>query len=884
MKNISFYCGTFIRGAFIILLFLIPLAEIFPQNIEKRVYTTRKTVHPPVIDGEIDEIVWQEQSWQGEFIQHEPFEGKKPSQDTEFAILYDDNFIYLAIRAYDSNPDSIAVRMDRRDNTDGDFLLIAFDSYHDLRTGFIFGVNAAGVRNDAIISNNGQNEDDTWDPIWYAKTGIYEWGWAAEIKIPFTQLRFEKEGSEVWGLEIGRSIFRKDELSLWAPVPRNSPGFIHLFGELAGLEGIKPKKQLDITPYTVATGRSYEPEDGNPYRTGKDTHFNAGLDAKIGVTNNLTLDLTINPDFGQVEADPSEVNLTAYETYFREKRPFFIEGNSITSFNVGLGDGDVGNDNLFYSRRIGRRPHGEVDLDDNEYASVPPVANILGAAKLTGKTKKGLSIGILESVTSELYANVDRNGVEGEEQIEPLTNYSLIRIKKDIDDGNTIIGGAVTSTIRRLNETDLQELHKNATTAGIDFTHYFKERNYEFSFSVYGSNVNGTKEAIRETQLSSARYFQRPDAEYMDYDPEKTSLNGIGGSMVFGKIGGNWNYLFLNTWKNPGLEINDMGFMREADRIFNVLWSGYSFTEPFGIFRSLYLNNDIYSVLDFGGNLNSLGYEAYTHANFKNFWSFDFGGGYTGWVRSNSLLRGGPSIKLPGNTRFFMEIESNDRKKLIAEISGGISRGQEGYTNRAFLEAELEYRIMNNLNLSVSPEYSTNYNELQYIDTKSYNGQDRYIFGTIDQKTLSLSLRLNYTIVPDLTIQYWGQPFISTGKYADIKRITDVDSEEFRNRYQVFNPNEISLEDGIYYIDENLDTDADYSFDNPDFSFGEWLSNLVIRWEFRPGSTAYLVWSQNRDYSSDYSEQDFMNNFDELYSDEKAENVFLLKFSWRFGL
>ncbi|MCD4768631.1 MAG: carbohydrate binding family 9 domain-containing protein, partial [Bacteroidales bacterium] len=407
------------------------------QELPKRIYKAYRIEKAPVINGDIDDNAWQSGEWTGDFIQHEPYEGKDPSQPTEFKICYDDLHMYVAIKAYDSSPDSITNRMSRRDDGDGDMVFILLDSYHDLRTGFVFGVSSAGVRFDMIMSNNGQNEDESWDPIWQAKAKVHKWGWCAEMKIPFTQLRFQKNSDDVWGLEVARQIFRHNELSFWQHIPRNAPGVIHAIGELDGLQEVEPRKQFDITPYGVAAYNTYESEEGNPFATGSDFKGNIGLDAKIGVTNNLTLDLTVFPDFGQVEADPSEVNLSAFESYFEEKRPFFIEGNNITSFNVGMGDGDVGNDNLFYSRRIGRRPHGYPSVENNEYADVLTFTDIIGAAKLTGKTEGGLSIGVVESVTREVKAKIDSIGDRTTQVIEPLTNYSLVRVQKDYNEGNT---------------------------------------------------------------------------------------------------------------------------------------------------------------------------------------------------------------------------------------------------------------------------------------------------------------------------------------------------------------------------------------------------------------------------------------------------------------
>jgi len=866
-----------------VLLFVV-ISASFAQYEPKKVYKAFRIENAPLINGNFDDEAWQNGDWEGNFIQFEPYADRAPSQQTEFKLAFDDMNIYVAIKALDSTPDSITNRMSRRDNGDGDMVFIVLDSYHDLRTGFTFGVSSAGVRFDMIYSNDGESEDATWDPIWQAKSQVHDWGWGAEMKIPLTQLRFEKNSREVWGFEVARQIFRNNEMSLWHPIPRTASGLIHAMGELDGLQEMEPRKQLDLTPYGVASVNTYEAEEGNPFATGTDPKYNIGLDGKIGVTNNLTLDFTINPDFGQVEADPSEVNLSAFETFFEEKRPFFIEGNSITSFNVGLGDGDVGNDNLFYSRRIGRRPQGYPSLDDGEYANIPIYTRILGAAKLTGKTKNGLSIGVIESVTADTRAKIDNDGAERKETVEPLTNYALARVQKDFNKGNSIIGGAVTNTIRSLDGTDMDWLHKNATAAGIDFTQLFKERNYRLVAALYFSNVQGTAEAISYTQRSSARYFQRPDADYVEYDDTRTSLSGHGGKFEFGKIGGNWNFMFLNVWKSPGLEFNDMGYMRQADNILNVIWTGYSFTEPFSIFRSLNMGGDMYISSDFGGRLGGIGIEYNVNANFRNYWNGGFGGGYNTRQVSNGMLRGGPSMYMPNGSRFNYQISTDDRKVFSFGFFGNTSWGAEKYFKNNSYSLSMTVRPLNTLTVSLNPGYSSNYSELQYVTSRDMNDDDRYIFGSIDQKVLSMSLRINYNITPDLTIQYWGQPFVATGDYSDFKMITDPKADEFSDRYHVYTAQQINLVDDYYEIDEDTDASFDYDFGNPDFSVDEWLSNLVIRWEFLPGSTAYLVWSQTRDYFEPNGTFEVWENMNNLFTDKRANNTFLLKFSYRFGL
>jgi hypothetical protein len=854
------------------------------EYLPKKQYQAFRVEQPPVIDGNFDDPAWQSGTWAGDFTQLEPYADRQPSQQTEFKVAYDDMNLYVAIRALDNAPDSIVSRMSRRDNDDGDMVYVVVDSYHDLRTGFCFGVSAAGVRFDMIFSNNGQNEDNSWDPIWQAKSNIHEWGWGAEMKIPFTQLRFKKNSAEVWGFEVVRQIYRHSEMSLWHPIPRNAPGIIHSMGELAGLEEIEPRRQLDLTPYAVTSQNSYEPEQGNPYADGSDQKLTFGLDGKVGVTNNLTLDFTLNPDFGQVEADPSEVNLTAYESYFREKRPFFIEGSSITSFNVGLGDGDVGNDNLFYSRRIGRRPHGNPSLDEGEYLKMPQFTPIMGAAKLTGKTENGLSIGVLEAVTADTKALIDQEGTERRETVEPLTNYSLARVQKDFNKGNTIIGAAATNVLRRIDGTELDFLHRSATTTGVDLSQFFGERNYVLNASLYFSNVEGTADAIARTQTSSARYYQRPDANHLHVDSTRTSLTGAGGKLEFGKIGGNWNFLFMNVFKSPGLEINDMGFMRQADYLLNVLWSGYSFTEPFSIFRSLNLNSDVFLGSNFGGEITDVGYEYNVNANFKNFWTGGIGGGFNFMERSTTMLRGGPSMILPNSGRIYVSIGSDNRKVISGNLFGSGRWGAENYFRQNSLSLDLTARPVNTLSISLNPSYSWNYHELQYVTTELTEGEERYLFGDIDQKVLSMSLRISYNITPDLTIQYWGQPFIASGAYSGFKMITDPQAGQFTDRYHQFSEGQISFADDQYQIDEAMDGVTDYTFDDPNFTVDEWLSNLVIRWEFLPGSTAYLVWSQTRDYYDPSGIFGVWDNVDQMFTSKRANNTVLLKVSYRIGL
>ncbi|HSW67866.1 MAG TPA: DUF5916 domain-containing protein, partial [Bacteroidales bacterium] len=411
----------------------------------RKTYKTQRLIgSPPVIDGYINDSAWQQGVWGGGFVQYEPFENAEPAFETEFKILYDDNNLFIAFKAHDSAPDSIEKRLSRRDDGQGDLVAIQFDSYFDQRTGFTFAVTAAGVKVDYITLNDGESQDNVWDPVWEAKTSLTNFGWVAEVTIPFNQLRFGNQNDHIWGLQVARHTFRRNETSLWQPIPRAAGGWVSLIGEIHGISGIRPKKQFDAIPYFVAQYETFKQEPDNPFRTGDKHMLNAGLDAKIGLTNDLTLDLTFNPDFGQVEADPSQINLTAFETFFEEKRPFFIEGRNIMSYPL-QSNGHDNNDNLFYSRRIGRQPQFYPDLNANQHIKQPINTTILGAAKLTGKTRRGLSVGIMQSVTADEYATIDTDGIRDRIHVEPATNYFAARVGQDFNRGNTTLGGMFTA-------------------------------------------------------------------------------------------------------------------------------------------------------------------------------------------------------------------------------------------------------------------------------------------------------------------------------------------------------------------------------------------------------------------------------------------------------
>jgi len=864
----------------------LPAAAAAPPDV--KVYQTKHVnPHSPKIDGRIDDPAWEKVEWERGFIQRDPYENQPPSQETAFKILYDDDNLFVAVKAFDAEPARIDRRMSRRDDIDGDWIEVGLDSFHDHRTAFCFGVNAAGVKRDAVAINDSNWDDNTdldWDPIWEVRTAVDAEGWTAEMRIPFTQLRFAAKPEQCWGLQVTRRLFRKNERSLWQPIPRDAAGWVSFFGELQGLAGIKPPRQIELFPYVVGKLQGYPAEAGNPFATGRSRSLYGGLDGKVGVTGDLTLNFTLNPDFGQVEADPSVVNLTAFETYYEEKRPFFIEGRNILSFQLMGGDGDMSSDNLFYTRRIGRAPQVAPEVDG--FVQTPEATTILGAFKLTGKTRSGLSVGLIESLTAEENAQVFNGGATDRYAVEPLSNYFGLRLQKDSNEGGTTIGGMVTAVNRRLGEAQFDVLHDQAYTGGFDLYHSWKNKTRYFSLKLLGSTVHGSPEALLRTQMSPLRYYQRPDAGHVELDPARTSLSGFGGTVDFGKQGGgHWMYSIGTTWRSPGFEINDMGYLRGADEIMQWSWAGYRVWKPFSIFRTLNVNFNQWMGWDFGGTNIFSGGNINVNAQLKNYWNGGFGINRNFNGLSPTTLRGGPSLRVPGAWNFWGNLQTDMRRKVRFSLMGQTYRRDNGDSRSVNVQGGITVVPSRAFNASLMPSYGASANELQYIATPDVGGASRYVFSRVEQKTVGLTVRLNYSLTPDLSVQFYGQPFVAAGEYSRFKAITDPKSPVWSDRYHMYGAGEIAYDDasGSYLVDEDADGTAEFSFGRPDFNVLEFRSNLVVRWEYRPGSALFLVWSQGRAGYDTLGSFDFGRDFGNLF-DAPARNVFLIKLSYAFQL
>lgn len=872
------------------LLTLIISASYSQEAVTRRTFETKFAATAPVIDGFDKDDCWSNVEWSGDFTQVQPVENKPPSQKTAFKILYDNDNLYVFIRAFDTEPDKISRIMTRRDNLSGDLAGIFLDSYYDKQTSFCFIAMASGAKGDEAITQDGFYSDDSWNPVWFLGTSIDDKGWCAEMKIPLSQLRFGKKEEQIWGIQVSRQIFRNEERSDWQFIPKGSPGIIHLYGELHGIKNIVPKRHIELLPYALAKTERSRKIEGNPFQNGKSGAISGGLDGKIGITNDFTLDFTINPDFGQVEADPSEVNLSAFETYFSERRPFFIEGKNIYQFtpNQTIVINKMYSDNLFYSRRIGRYPHNYPVTSEGEYVKMPESTTILGAAKLSGKTKNGLSLGILESVTNNENAIIDNNGQRRKESVEPLTSYFTGRVQQDIKKGETVIGGMITAVNRNITNPAINYLPSSAYTGGIDFQHSWKERTWYVAGNAEFSYLKGNEEAIINLQRSSARYYQRPDQNYLKLDSSRTSLSGYGGTVKFGR--GSQKKLQFETsltLRSPGLDFNDIGYMRYSDIIHHGTWVAYYIRNPFAIFNNFYLNTNYWMYMNFSGKLLSAHTNMNFNTQFKNRWRLNGSFTRTGENTNVTLLRGGPSFISPGEMEYNLNINTDQSKKITFNTGGYFDAG-DAQSKRYFgVWAGINLRPMNSLSISISPEFFRDSEKLQYVSTTGSETDPRYLFGELDMKTADITFRINYTINPELTIEYYGQPFISAGKYNNFSKITNPVADKFTDRYRIFTPQEISYDGSQNTYNVNEDNGGkgtmDYSFSNPDFNFRQFRSNLVVRWEYLPGSTLYLVWSQGRTSSDINGIFSYGNGMKELFT-TRPQNIFLIKLSYWFSL
>ncbi|MEJ2206608.1 MAG: DUF5916 domain-containing protein [Gemmatimonadota bacterium] len=787
---------------------------------------------------------------------------------------------------FDRDPGAIAGRLGRRDaDTSSDLFRVAIDSYHDHRTAFIFAVNAAGVRTDELAANDNAHGDTSWDPIWRAEVRIDSLGWVAEIRIPFSQLRFSTDPEQTWGINFSREIFRKSETVRWTWARNTEQGYASLFGHLEGLENIPQPRRLEVLPYAVASADFDQSADpSSPFNDGSTGGTGMGLDLKYGLSSNLTLDATFNPDFGQVEVDPAVVNLSAYETYFEERRPFFVEGANLFQFGAGSGGFVFGAPNLFYSRRIGRAPSRPAD-EPGGYVDNPTASSILGATKLSGKVG-AWSVGVLDAVTSAEKARIQAaDGTQGTRPVEPLGNYGVLSVRRDFRDGATGVGVMATSVHRDLAAPLFEGLRSSAYAGGVDFFHRFAGNQWAVNGTFSGSRIDGDRSAITAAQRSSARYYQRPDQDYVTLDPDATSMTGYATSLQFGKVSGNWTLGTDFFAYSPGFEVNDGGYATEADEIFHGIRVSRRWLDPGDRFRRFNLSGTFAQGWNFGGTRTFRQLYLGVGGQLLNYWSFNAGTNLSMGGQSDAATRGGPLMENPRQWNASAYLSSDRRKKVSGSGNAYYARNRYGGWGVGG-GPSLSIRPNSAVDLRLSVSYSESLSKGFYVTQRSdptaaetYGG--RYLFSELFQRSLNSTIRANVSLTPGLSVQLYAQPLLASGDYERFKELARPGTFEFL-QYGVDGASTSVFHEGEnrYAVDpDGPGPAAPITFGNPDFSFRSLRSNLVLRWEYRPGSTLFLVWNHGR---SGDSNDATVGMWDEATSllDDTMRNTFMVKFNY----
>jgi hypothetical protein len=847
--------------------------------------TAIKSNEPIVIDGILNERIWQSAPSVNVFIQRDPVEGALSSEKTEVWVAFDNDALYIAARMYDSHPDSILARLTRRDNViNADRFLIYLDPYHDKRSGNYFTINAAGSLTDGILYNDDW-DDNSWDAVWEGKAHIDDKGWTVEVRIPFTQLRFKNDDHQIWGINFQRIIARKNEQDYAIKYPKTESGFVSRFIELDGLDGIKPTTKVEVVPYLTGIAQYLQHDPHDPFNTGSRYTPAIGADLKMGIGNNLTLNATINPDFGQVEIDPAVINLSDVETYYNENRPFFTQGSSV--FNSFANGGaksfwsfNFPQTSLFYSRRIGRNPQGSVP-DNADYVDMPTGTHILGAAKLTGKVFDDWNIGAISAVTRREYADYQMNGVKGVSEVEPLTYYGVTRIQKEMNNGRQAIGVLATFTGREYKDLSLANVtNKNSSILGVDgWTSLDTSKTWVFTACTILSNLNGTNERLIELQENSQRYFQRPDAKSFHVDSSRTSLTGLAGRYYLVKQKGN---LFINSsigFITPGFECNDLGFLSRADLINMDFGGGYDWTEPTSYYHFVELGMFLFRCYDFDFNKTSDGVFLFGNYQFNNFYYLSWNWCYNPWTVNNTRTRGGPlSLNTPG-WQANIYLNSDDKSNIV--YGYGVSSYKAFYDSYIEYDLSFEYRPASNISLSIAPFFNREFQRAMYIGTFADNYavntfSNRYVFGELDQKTIGAGIRLNWTFTPNLTLQLYVQPLFSVGKYTSIKELAQPKTYNFNNYTNI----SYNSSDDSYTVDPDGTGPApSFSYSNPNFNYKSLRGNAVLRWEYFPGSVFYFVWTQTRSDVETVGDFAIQKSFTDIVS-LRPDNIFAVKFTY----
>ncbi|MEO6866304.1 MAG: DUF5916 domain-containing protein [Gemmatimonadaceae bacterium] len=826
-----------------------PQIGVPPSNLTSVVAT--HTDHAPVIDGRDDDEIWRTAPRVTAFREFDPVEDGDPRFRTEFRVAYDSHNIYVFIRAFDPEPTLIRQTLARRDvRPPSDQLKVLIDSYHDGRTGFEFAVSPGGVKRDYAMYND-TNEDQTWDGVWDVATTIDSLGWTAEFAIPMSQLGFTTATVHTIGFGIWRDIDRFKERVSWPLFRQTRNATVSQLGTVTGIGDVGSAHPLEVVPYVVT--KNVSTTGTSSY--GRAQRVLAGADLKVGVTPGLRLTAAVNPDFGQVEADPSVLNLGAFETFFSEQRPFFVEGQGRYAFNINCSAVNCSSEGLFYSRRIGRTPQLLGSYGD---ASSPTATTIRGAAKLSGRLGKSLSVGVLDAVTERATGSLDRT-------IEPTTNYGVARIQREFRDGASNIGVVATSVDRATDSWTSDALRRTASVGGVDFSHHFlANNNYQVSGSFTASDVTGTEAAITKTQMNAVHYYQRPDGK-LHVDSSLTSLTGNAQEFLVGKYGGGITRFETSYERqSAGYEVNDIGYLRRADQQSWSNWGALNFFTPTRLYNSIRFNGNFWNQWTTSGLALEHAVNTNAHVTLHNNWGIHSGAtfGQLGSTYCDRCARGGPAVRQSSYLAPWLLITGDDRRRIAPSISVNLKRGDDGRSRYLSVEPNVALQASSQLLLSLDVTASRNEDNTQWIGNfrDPVTNATHYTFAHLHQNTLVTALRATYIATPDLSLQFYAQPFVSNGSYSDPRELSaDPRASRYADRYIAYGPPASAM---------------------AGFSDREFKSNTVVRWEYRPGSTLFFVWTQGRQrYDNTPDTRGWTGTYPDLFQ-IRPDNTFLVKVSY----
>ena len=905
MRIGSAFGFAFLRVAALVPVYAFPGAEAAWSQGSAAVAAERTS--PVRIDGRLDDAAWQAATPVGGFVQAEPVEGAPVDQPTEVRILFDQEAVYIGARMYDASPATIARQLVRRDEPGQyDYFEVSLDPDLDRRTGYRFRVTAAGVQIDDYLFDD-VKEDRSWDAVWQSGTRRDDQGWTAEMRIPLSQIRFQPSASpQEWGVNLGRRRLASNESSFFALESRRRHGRVSVFRSLSGPVLRRGVRRLEARPYTLARTRTGPTEPGNPFFDGREESAGAGLDLRYGIGSTFTLDATFNPDFGQVEVDPAVINLSAFEPIYPERRPFFVEDARIFDFK------NISGNSIFYSRRIGRQPQRS-SVPGATFVNAADETSILGAAKLTGRTHRGLSLGVLAAVTGReeaeaYFAERDSMAVF---LAEPRSGYGVVRALQELRGGRTVVGGIATLMHRNLpGDGSFDFLPSVATSAGVNFEHTWNDRAWALSGLLAGSHVRGSEEALIRLQHSPNHYFQRPDAYRLGVDSSATSMTGAEWGLRLDRRSGRWTGALWAAQRSPGFEVNDLGEVGEGERLDGGARLTFREITPGELFRDynvsfLTFHNIRHEVLrdpfswDQWGRAHSEGIFGLSgNATFLNYWSLGGGLQYDPENFDSEVARGGPLMLDPAAWSFNLRGNTDRRDKLGFEPSFSMGNGGAmGWEWKG--GTKVSYRLSSRVQIETEPSYQSQPDAAQYVATTGGVGYAptygrRYLFAELDRRTFSLPTRLGVTFSRDLTLQLFAQPLLSVGDftaYKQLARAESFDFDTFEEGAAVTGPGSVSCAGGRTcrsgsqrLVDFDGDGRTDFTFRERDFRVRSLRGNAVLRWEYRPGSTLFFVWQQRRSYQ-DLEASTFRLGGEalDLLTDRPA-NVFIIKANYWLSL